>query len=499
MMSEELKVPGHWEIKKLGEVAKVKGGKRLPKGDSYSETATIFPYLRVTDFENQTINTDKIKFLKESTQKAIKNYTIAKEDAYISIAGTIGLTGTVPNKLDGANLTENAAKITDLKDCNNKYLSLFLSSILGQSQIKEFTKTTTQPKLSLYRIDEIQIPLPPLPEQHAIVAKIEELLSDLENGKQQLQTAQQQLKIYRQSLLKAAFDGKLTTEWREKTSELGLNRLKDDKINSKNFESQILQSSNPTNHNSDSGELPKGWKWVTPIHISSPEKYSIGIGPFGSNLKVCDYTSSGIPLVFVKNITRNDFTLVPRYISKEKFIELKAHSVKPLDILITKMGDPPGDCAIYPALAPEAIITADCLKFRINEKLANRQFVFYSLQTLAVKKQFGSITKGVAQKKISTQRFRNILLPFPPLEEQNLIVSFLESRLTICDNIAATITQSLAQAETLRQSILKKAFEGKLTHLHPPSGTSKRRQDSLDLPDEYDVKKKPDKTSKAVV
>jgi type I restriction enzyme S subunit len=426
-MSEERKAPEGWEVKRLGEVAKVKGGKRLPKGDTYSETTTDFPYLRVTDFENQTISTNKLKYLKESTQKAIKNYTISKEDAFISIAGTIGLTGTIPNKLDGANLTENAAKITELKDCYNKYISYYLSSILGQSQIKEYTKTTTQPKLSLYRIEQIEIPLPPLPEQRAIVAKIEELLSDLENGKQQLLTAQEQLKVYRQSLLKAAFEGRLT------------------------------------NKDVKEGELPEEWKWVTPIHISSPEKYSIGIGPFGSNLKVTDYKPEGVPLVFVKNITRNDFALVPRFISNEKFIELKAHSAKPLDILITKMGDPPGDCAIYPESAPEAIITADCLKFRVNEKLANRKFVFYSLQTLAVKKQFGSITKGVAQKKISTQRFRNILLPLPLLEEQHLIVSLLESRLTVCDHLSSTITRSLAQAETLRQSILKKAFEGKLT------------------------------------
>ncbi len=134
----------------------------------------------------------------------------------------------------------------------------------------------------------------------------------------------------------------------------------------------------------------------------------------------------------------------------------------------TIMGDPPGDCAIYPTSFPEAIITADCIKFRINEKIANIKFVFYSLKTVAVKNQFGLITKGVAQKKMSAQRFRNIHLPLPStLAEQQAIVSEIETRLSVCDKLEESITQSLVQAEALRQSILKKAFAGRLVPQDP--------------------------------
>jgi type I restriction enzyme, S subunit len=302
----------------------------------------------------------------------------------------------------------------------------FLYYSLNVANKSKLITGTAQPQVTINNAVELEIPLPPLPEQQAIVAKIEELISELENGKQQLQTAQKQLKVYRQSLLKAAFDGKLT------------------------------------NKNIKDGELPKGWKWVKPEDISSDEKYSIGIGPFGSNLKVSDYKTSGVPLIFVKNITRKDFSLAPRFISKEKLKELYPHSAKPLDILITKMGDPPGDCAIYPESSAEAVITSDCLKLRVNEKLANRKFIFYAFQTQLIKRQFELITKGVAQKKISLQRFKSIKIPIPTLHEQQLIVSELESKLTVCDKIEETISQSLQRAETLRQSILKKAFEGKL-------------------------------------
>ncbi len=95
-MSAQNNIPKHWQVKKLGEVSKIKGGKRLPKGHTYSEETTHFPYLRVTDFEKYTINIDKLKYLNENTQKIIKNYIISVDDVYISIAGTIGLTRDNP-------------------------------------------------------------------------------------------------------------------------------------------------------------------------------------------------------------------------------------------------------------------------------------------------------------------------------------------------------------------------------------------------------------------
>src|SRR4051794_29807175 len=99
-------LPKDWKWVKLGEVAKVKGGKRLPKGEPYAVKKTDFPYLRVVDFENMSINQTDLKYLNEHTQKQIKNYTITSDDLYISIAGTIGRVGMIPATLSGSNITE---------------------------------------------------------------------------------------------------------------------------------------------------------------------------------------------------------------------------------------------------------------------------------------------------------------------------------------------------------------------------------------------------------
>ncbi|EOC7460625.1 restriction endonuclease subunit S [Vibrio cholerae] len=160
-----------WPMVKLGDLVSVKGGKRLPLGAGYSDIETPYPYIRVTDFENHSVNTSNVLFISEDVQQKIARYTISSEDVYISIAGSIGIVGIVPEELNGANLTENAAKlvITDKSKLDKNYLMRFLATA-GQSQLHSQAKTTSQPKLALFRIEDVEIPLPPLAEQKRIAA-----------------------------------------------------------------------------------------------------------------------------------------------------------------------------------------------------------------------------------------------------------------------------------------------------------------------------------------
>jgi type I restriction enzyme S subunit len=160
-----------WPIVTLGELVSVKGGKRLPKGSEYAESKTAHAYIRVTDFENNSVRQSKLVYITSDIHKKIARYTISSEDVYISIAGTIGIVGVIPEVLNGANLTENAAKllIKDPKVLDKNYLMRFLSTA-GQNQLHEKKKTTSQPKLALFRIEEVEIPLPPLDEQKRIAA-----------------------------------------------------------------------------------------------------------------------------------------------------------------------------------------------------------------------------------------------------------------------------------------------------------------------------------------
>ncbi len=163
-------IPAHWRVVRLEEVAEVRGGKRLPKGHKFAEARTPYPYLRVMDFKNASIDTENLKYLTPEDYEILKRYTISARDLYISIAGTIGLVGTIPPELDGANLTENAAKLVIIEEDNllQAYLVDALMCESCQAQIHQRSTKTSQPKLALSRIRDLSIPLPPLPEQQDI-------------------------------------------------------------------------------------------------------------------------------------------------------------------------------------------------------------------------------------------------------------------------------------------------------------------------------------------
>ena len=173
--------------------------------------------------------------------------------------------------------------------------------------------------------------------------------------------------------------------------------------------------------------LPSSWIWISPDELADDEPYSIGIGPFGSNLLKADYRDSGVRLIFVKNIRAVDFTDgASRFVTLEKANELYQHGISGGELLITKMGDPPGDVAVYPTDAGQAVITSDCIKLRVSPALSSEAFLARAIRSPLVKRQIADITTGVAHQKVSLDRFRQIALPLPPLPEQRRIVAKLD-------------------------------------------------------------------------
>ncbi|HGB1173383.1 TPA: restriction endonuclease subunit S, partial [Salmonella enterica subsp. enterica serovar Java] len=203
------KLPEEWVKTTIGVICEVKGGKRLPKGKALLNTATEHPYIRVTDFENGSVNLSTIKYLDSDTYSAISNYTISKNDLYISIAGTIGLIGEIPEQLDNANLTENAAKLCFILGTDKKYLKHVLSSNKTIEQFDDKTTSSGQPKLALFRIRDCEFPYAPINEQKIIAEKLDTLLAQVDSTKARLEQIPQILKRFRQAVLAAAVSGLL--------------------------------------------------------------------------------------------------------------------------------------------------------------------------------------------------------------------------------------------------------------------------------------------------
>ncbi|MFZ3207978.1 MAG: restriction endonuclease subunit S [Geobacteraceae bacterium] len=195
--------------KRIGEIAKVKGGKRLPKGMEVQDDETSHPYLRVLDFGSDGVDRSNIKYISKEVFEYVKRYTITSDDVYVSIAGTIGRVGIVPEDLSGANLTENAAKITEIsQEVDKQYLLHFLRSSQGQGALQNKAGGTSQPKLALFRIEEIEFPcFPILQQQHiaSILSTYDDLIENNRRRMTLLEDAARQ--VYQEWFVRLRFPG----------------------------------------------------------------------------------------------------------------------------------------------------------------------------------------------------------------------------------------------------------------------------------------------------
>lgn len=192
---------------------------------------------------------------------------------------------------------------------------------------------------------------------------------------------------------------------------------------------------------------------VTPDELGGSNKAAVVIGPFGSNLKTSDFTDSGVPVIFVRDIRAGDFSEPRAYVSAEKARQLRAHVALPGDLVVTKMGDPPGDVAIYEGTGP-AVITADCIRLRPTGDYDAR-YLLHAFKTPRVRQQVLDITSGAAQKKVSLERFRHrVTVPVPPLPEQRRIAGILDQ----ADALGAKRRRILTHVDALPQSIFNDLF-----------------------------------------
>ena len=179
---------------KLGDIATVKGGKRLPKGINLITKPNTHPYIRVRDLNGKrTLELDSsFEFVDDETQKTISRYIVNEGDIVLSIVGTIGLVAVIGKSLNEANLTENCVKLTSLSGVDRDFLYCFLKSSYGQQEITRGTVGAVQAKLPIKNIQDITIPLPDELTQRKIAAVLSSLDAKIETNKKINDNLQQQ-------------------------------------------------------------------------------------------------------------------------------------------------------------------------------------------------------------------------------------------------------------------------------------------------------------------
>ena len=186
-----------WENKTINDLCEIKGGKRLPKNHELIEIETNHPYIRARDIGNGIINFSKPVFLQESTFNFISRYIVKEDDIVLTIVGAnIGDVGLIPKELDGANLTENAVKLTSFNaNCHFKYLLYYFLLPGKKKQLEQVAAGSAQGKLGLYKIKDIEVPIPPLPTQRKIASILSAYDDLIENNLKRIKLLEEKAEI----------------------------------------------------------------------------------------------------------------------------------------------------------------------------------------------------------------------------------------------------------------------------------------------------------------
>ena len=288
--------------------------------------------------------------------------------------------------------------------------------IFYRLQIIQFDHSTHK-RYWIQSYSKIKVLIPPLDEQFRIVARIEELFSELDKAVDTLKTTKEQLAVYRQAVLKDAFD---------------------------NAQAMCER--------------------FTPIEeLLVTDRKGMSTGPFGTMLKKNEHKTTGVPMLGIENIDSGKFIDGNKiFVTPEKAAELKSFALKSGDIIISRSGTV-GELCVVPPRMEGALLSTNLMRVSLDcQKVLPEYFIYLFQSKGIVLDQVKELCKGSTRIFLNQTILKQIQFPIPNVHEQLQIINTIESRLTFCDNIEKTVDTALAQADAMRQSILKQSFEGKI-------------------------------------
>ncbi len=466
-MTTEQQLPKGWKIERLGDIAITEKGKK-PKSQSSEKTDThCYPYVDIEAFEKGVIKsyTDGVKCV------------LCDEDDFLMVWDG-SRSGLVGKGIKGA-LGSTLVRIS-LPDINNLYAYYFLLS--KYKEINTRAKGSGTPHVDPDLLWNYAFPIPPnLETQQAIVNKIESLFDEIDEGIGRLKTAARQIQQYRQSLLKNAFNGELTKEWRSKHADALLSenellaqiqtareerhaqQLADWQTAVSQWEQNGKEGKKPSKPKAPTqavkfeenfADLPRGWGVIRFENICDLIRNGISVKPEGE---------SGIKILRISAVRPFQLNLDDyRFLNTDDVGDFVLNNG---DLLFTRYNGTRnfvGVCAEFKSdekyVYPDKLIRAV-----VNSTKINSTFLMYGFNTGISRKFIESRIRTTAgQSGISGTDIKAIPVVICSPAEQTQIVAILESKLTACDQLAAELSNQLKQAELLKQAVLKAAFSGNL-------------------------------------
>ena len=471
-MTTEQQLPEGWKKTTLGEIATYVNGRAF-KPIEWSKTG--IPIVRIQNLNNP--NAEYNYYDGNIEEK----YHIRNGDLLFAWSASLG---AYIWKGKYAFLNQHIFKVLPKENIDKTFIYYLLDKVTNELYAKAHGSGMVH--VTKGKFEATSVNIPPFETQQTIVNKIESLFDEIDEGIGRLKTAAQQIQQYRQSLLKNAFNGELTKEWRSKHA---------DTLPSENELLTQIQTIREQHHaqqladwqtavsqweqNGKEGKKPSKPSSLSRVNILSKDSELPENWLLTEAESICDFITKGttppknelfmksgeVPFLKVYNLTKNgklDFTIEPTFVSKETHNNfLNRSKVYPNDILMNIVGPPLGKVSLVPDDYPEWNINQAIVIYRsifVHSKfLAN-----YLLAEKTIKLMSSQAKTTAGQHNLTLEICRNLPIPVCSLAEQTQIVAILESKLTACDQLAAELAKQLKQAELLKQAVLKAAFSGEL-------------------------------------
>ncbi|HEY8102067.1 MAG TPA: restriction endonuclease subunit S [Burkholderiaceae bacterium] len=482
-------LPNNWLLEKLNTVATLVRGVTYKREDAISNAADGYvPLLRATNITGSSLTFDDLVFVPRRCVSS-EQFLIPGDVVIASSSGSKEIVGKAGQFIGGSFSGSFGAFCTGIRPSPmmfSRYLGYYFQTPNYRKAISDLSAGSNINNIKSSELSEHLIPIAPFVEQTRIVEKLEELLSDLDAGVTELNIARKKLGQYRQSLLKAAVEGALTSEWRQQNhpTETGAQLLerilaeRRTRWESKQIAKFVEQGKSPPKDwqkkypepvrpdTSDLPELPKGWVWASVEQLGhvqlgrqrSPNK--VGKANPTPYIRAANVTESGVDL---SDVLEMDFSEA----EKEIF------ALKVGDVLLTEASGSPehvGRPAIWNH--DDGLYCFQNTVLRFSPEGIGSEYAFYSFLAMQKLGVFSKLSGGVGINHLSAGKFSKLPVPLPPIVEQLALIEVIKQKFSLCDEQLKLNAYSLKQSSVQRKNILIAAFSGQLVPQDPNDGSA---------------------------
>lgn len=458
-------LPEGWVEARLGDLGEWRGGGTPTKSNPGYWTNGTIPWVSPKDMKVDEIHTPEDSITVEAVAKSATSLVPAGSLLVVVRSGI--LNRTLPVAVSGAEVAVNQ----DIKALipHGAVLPKFLIAYFHAREsaiLHGAAKSgTTVASIDLERLKSQSIPLPPLNEQRRIVARLEELTERTGAARAALEAIPPLLDRFRQSVLAAAFRGDLTADWRAKNPDVEpASELLVRTCHVRNREQVWLKIEHACSGGS-LPQLPRSWSWAT-VGIIAEE--GIQTGPFGGLLHRSEFTRKGIPVIAVGNVKWGHLDMSSfDCVTEDKATQLSRFRVRAGDVLFTRTGTV-GRSALVPPEQDGAVISSHILRVRHDPERYRSELLFRAFRgESTISAQLSELARGMTRPGFNTSLLSSLMIPVPPIEEQDIMLGVLSSLDDWVRSIHANILAGTARLTTLHQSLLSKAFRGELVPQDP--------------------------------